>query len=106
MQFSEGAGHSMFDVISVELLDEMGDNFRVRLGAEDVPFSDKTVLQSPGVLDHAVVDNRNPVVAVGVRVRVGAGHSAVRCPTSVADAGLRLAIGQDPAQVGNAPNAF
>src|SRR5690606_6038480 len=49
-----------------------------------------------GVLDDAVVDDRDPLVLVGVRVRIGGGGRAVGGPAGVpdADGAMRHGVGQ------------
>ena len=65
------------------LADEMGDNFGIGLGRELDAVGFEFAAQLGEVLDDAVVDDRERVG--GVRVRVVFGRPAVRRPAGVAD---------------------
>ena len=68
------------------LLDQVGDDFGVGLGAELVAFVDQLLLQADIVLDDAVVHDDDLAGAVAMRMSVLFGGTAVRGPASVADA--------------------
>ena len=72
------------------LLHQMGDDLSVGLGDEAMALRLEVVLQLEVVLDDAVVDDDNAAVAVGVRMRVFLGRTAVSRPPRVADAELAV----------------
>jgi hypothetical protein len=80
--------------------DEMGDDFRIRLGAEHDALRLELRAKCTGVFDDAVVDDRVPIARVAVRVRVPVARLAVRGPAGVRDAGRPLrCLGEQPLQV-------
>ena len=68
------------------LLDQVGDDFGVGLGAELVAFLDQLALQADVVLDDAVVHDNDLAGAVAMRMGVLFGGTSVRGPAGVADA--------------------
>src|SRR5882724_9373712 len=68
-----------------QLLDQVREHLRVGLGAEHVTALPERGAQRAGVLDDAVVDQRQGTAAVGVRVRVDGVGRAVRGPAGVGD---------------------
>ena len=79
------------------LLDQVRQHFRVGLRAEHVAALGEGRAERAGVLDDAVVDERERAAAVGVRVRVDGVGRAVRGPAGVGDA--RVAGRQRRAQL-------
>ena len=72
----------------VDLPDEMGQDFGVRLGAELVPGLQQLGPENLIVFDDPVVDQRQPPGLVEMRVRVLVRGTAVRGPASVGNADL------------------
>ncbi len=70
--------------------DEVGEHLGVGLGDEDGPVGDQLGAQLVGVLDDAVVDDGDALLAVQVRVGVDVIGDAVRGPAGVADAEAAL----------------
>ena len=64
----------------------MGDDFRVGLGDEFVPFCDQLLLQSQVILDDAVMHHDDVAVAIAMRMGILFGGPSVRRPARVADA--------------------
>ena len=64
--------------------DEMRDDLGVRLGGEDMALGGQLLAQLAEILDNAVMDHRDLVV--GVRVRVVFVGAAMRRPAGVAEA--------------------
>ena len=81
---------SLDEVALVGVLDQVRDDFGVRLRAERVPCREQLFAPLAVVLDDPVEDDRElTVVAGGERVSVLLGDAAVRRPARVADAGRR-----------------
>ena len=71
---------------SVErFLDEVRQDFGVRLGDELVTALHELLLERGRVFDDPVMNNRDVVLAVDVRMRVALVRGAVRCPPGVGD---------------------
>ena len=68
------------------LLDQMGDDFGIGLGAELVAFVDQLLLQADVVLHDAVVHDNDLAGAIAMRMGILFGGTAVRGPARVADA--------------------
>jgi len=68
------------------IFDQVGDELGIGLGRELVTFLDKLSLQRDVVFDNAVVNDDDFSSAVAMRVGIFFGRTAVRSPTSVADA--------------------
>ena len=68
--------------------DEMGDDFGVGLGLEDVAARGQFLAELAKVLDNAIMNHRDPVGRV--RMRVVLGGPAMRRPAGVADANRAL----------------
>jgi hypothetical protein len=64
----------------------MGDDFRVGLGAEPMPFGRQRLSQLPVILDDPVVDDGHLGLAIEVRMRIGIRGPAMGGPPRVADA--------------------
>src|ERR1700723_2364131 len=81
-----GLLHSIFqrDILRI-FLDEMRDDFRVRLGLKLVPFRDQLVLQFEIILDNSVVNYDDLASTVAVRMRVLFGGAAMRRPASMSE---------------------
>ncbi len=73
-----------------DVADHEGRHLGIGLARELGPRIQKLLLQLGEVLDDAVVDERELAVVAEVRVRVAIGGAAVRCPASVADAGVAV----------------
>ena len=81
------AAHGVLEAVVLHLaLDEVRDDFGVRLGDELVALALQLLLQIEVVLDDAVVDDDDLAGAVAMRVRVLLGRPAVGRPARVADA--------------------
>ena len=78
--------HRLLEVAAIELADEMRQHLGVGLGAEGMAALDERLPDRGGVLDDAVVDDRDLAGLVGVRMRVGRGGRAVRGPAGMPDA--------------------
>ena len=76
-------------VAVVVLLDQVGDDLSVGVGAEDVTVRGEVTAQLRVVLDDAVEHDVDVVGAVSVRVGVLLGHPPVRRPAGVAEADRR-----------------
>ena len=63
----------------------MRDDFGVGLRLEDVSLCQKLALEIEEVLDHPVVDDDEPALAVPVRMGVLLGRTPVRRPAGVPD---------------------
>ena len=74
-------------VVAQLIFEQVADDFRVGLRGEGVAEGNKVALQLGVVFDDAVVDDRQPAVAIEVRVGVGVGHAAVGRPARVAQRG-------------------
>ena len=74
------------EVARVELAHEVREHLGVGLRLEHVTAALERLPECPGVLDDAVMDDRDPARLVGVRMRIGGGGRAVRCPARVPDA--------------------
>ena len=85
-QFLDGRAHGLFQVALEILLDQVGDDFGIGLGLEDVAFGFELMLERKVVLDDAVMHHHHVALAIAVRVRVLLGGPAVRGPARVADA--------------------
>ena len=68
------------------LLHQVGDDFGVGFGFENVALRVQLVLQGQVVFDDAVVHHHHVARAVAVRMGVLLGGAAVRGPAGVADA--------------------
>src|SRR5256884_7294255 len=68
-----------------QLFDQVREHLRVGLGPEHVTALPERGAQRAGVLDDAVVDQRQGAATVGVRVRVDGVGRAVRGPARVGD---------------------
>ena len=84
-----------FEVALVEGFHQMGNHFRVGLGAEFMPLFHQTLLQPLVVLDDAVVADGDPAAAVPMGVGVGVGDTAVGGPAGVTDAPVTRNILRD-----------
>jgi hypothetical protein len=78
--------HSVFqqDILRI-FLDEMRDDFRVRLGLKLVPFRDQLMLQLEIILDNSVMNYDNLASPVAVRMRVLFSRAALRRPASMSE---------------------
>ncbi len=85
-QLLDGDAHGLFEVALEVLLDQVGDDFGVGLGLEDVAFHLQLFFERQVVFDDAVVHYDEIALAVAVRVGVLFGRPAVSGPTGVADA--------------------
>src|SRR5581483_9362850 len=77
------------EVAVVRALDQVRDDLRVGLGAELVPGVLELVLELAVVLDDAVEDDRDAVIAAREGVRVRLADAAVRRPARVPEARRR-----------------
>ena len=85
-----GDSDSFDEIALIGVLDQVRDDFGVRLRAERVPCREQLFAPLAVVLDDAVEDDREPtVVAGGERVRVLLRDAAVCRPARVAEAGRR-----------------
>jgi hypothetical protein len=75
-----------FSTVLFDLLDEVGDDFGVGFGDEDVALGGEFALELEVVFDDAVVDDDDAAGAVAVGVGVFFGGAAVGGPAGVADA--------------------
>ena len=84
-EVGEGPARGPLDVrvLLQILLDQVGDDFGVGLGAKDVPFGDKLLLEGQVVLDDPVVDDHQIAGAVRMRMGVLLGGPTVRRPAGV-----------------------
>ena len=77
----ERVDHAVFERVAIHRrLDQMREHFRVRLGLEGVPLHLEHLSQRAEVLDNAVVDDGDLVLAVDLRMRVALVGRAVGCP--------------------------
>ncbi len=83
---AQRGGDGLLEVALVELADQVRQDLGVGVGGELVPPADECLAQVGGVLDDAVVDQRNATRLVDVRMGVGRGGRAVGGPAGVADA--------------------
>ena len=67
------------------LLDQVRDDFRVRLSDEAVVRFPESFFELEIVLDDSVVNNDNPTGAIAMRMCILFGGTTVRCPTRVTD---------------------
>ncbi len=76
------------------LRDEVGQNFGIGFGFEDIALGEKALLQFLKVFDDAVVDDSQIAVAADMRMGVALGGHAVRGPAGMPDAvdGQRIGI--------------
>ena len=88
----QGVFHGVNEIPFVGLVDEMGEDFGIRLGGEAVAAAGELRAQALVVFDDAVVDEHDRAVAVGVRMGVGFAGLAVGGPTGVADADGSLEV--------------
>lgn len=79
-----------FDERPLLRTDELGEDLGVGVGGERCPVGDQAPAQLVGVLDDAVVHDRDVPRAVEVRVGVGVVGFAVGGPAGVGDAGGAL----------------
>jgi hypothetical protein len=88
-----------------ELLDQVGQHLGVRIRPELVSLLSEPLPEGVGVLDDAVVDDRQRTATVDVRVGVVVVGDAVRRPARVrqADRALGQALTEVRLQVGDAP---
>jgi hypothetical protein len=85
------ARQRLHEVAVVRLLEQVDDDFRVRLRSEGVAAVGELLAQLHVVLDDPVEDDREPVgLTAGERVRVLLGHAAVRRPACVAEPVMRV----------------
>ena len=80
-------GDRFLEIPLVQLTDQVRQHLGVGLGEKDVPAREQRLLDRVGVLDDAVVNQRDPARLVEVRMRVDRGRRAVRRPARVAHAG-------------------
>src|ERR1700686_1265521 len=71
--------------LEVVLLNQVRDDFRVRLGRELVSFSDQLLLERQVVLNDSVVHDYDLAGAIAMWVRVFFRRTAVSCPARVPD---------------------
>ena len=90
------AGEGLGDAVdgAAGLLEEVGDDLGVGLGAEAVASATELLSEGVVVLDAAVVDDGDAAGAVEVGVRVELGGSADGGPTGVTDADARRGRGR------------
>ena len=77
--------HGLGQVAGIVALDEMGDHLSVGLGRERVAVGLEALAQLAEVLDDAVQDDGDLLVAAGERMRVLDADAPVRRPARVAD---------------------
>ena len=77
--------HGLGQVADIVALDEMGDHLCVGLGRERVAVGLEALAQLAEVLDDAVQDDGDLLVAAGERMRVLHADAPVRRPARVAD---------------------
>ena len=83
----DGLAHGVFERAAVHVfLDQVRDDFGIRLGDELVAFLFQFVLQLDVVFDDAVVHDDDLARAVAVRMGVFFGGAPVRGPARVAEA--------------------
>ena len=82
--------HCGDEIPAVDLFQEVCDNFRIRLGLEDMPLCNQFFLQRKIVLDNAVVHDGKIAVTVRMRMGVDIRRTAVRCPARMSDAEAAL----------------
>ena len=76
-----------FDEIAVVVAsDEMGEDFRIRVGREFVTEPTQLAAKGCEVLDDPVVDDDEFTRRVGMRVSIRVVGNSMRCPPRVADA--------------------
>src|ERR1035437_5709833 len=85
-EFLDGGAHGLFQVAFKMLLHQVGDDFGVGLGLEDVAFVLELLLEGQVVFDDAIVHHDDVAFAIAVRVGVFLGRAAVGGPARVADA--------------------
>ncbi len=85
-EFRHRRPHRFFQVAAEVLLDQVGDDLGVGLGAEHVAFGFELMLERQVVLHDAVVHHHQLALAIAVRVSVLFGGAAMRRPPRVADA--------------------
>jgi len=93
----QGRDDAIFERGPSGFFDQVDQSLRVRLGPEFVAGLLQLGAQRVGILDDAVVDESDVAVAIGVRMGVGTGGSAVCGPAGVGDSTLpadRLGVQQ------------
>ena len=78
------------EITVVDLFEQMGDNFRIRLRLEDMALLDELFFQAEIVLDDAVVHDDKVARAIRMRMRIAVRRTAVRCPARMADTNRAL----------------
>ena len=86
----QSSGDGFGQVAVVEFLDQVRDNFAVRVGRELVPGGFEAFPQIGVVFDDAVVDDGELAFFVGMRVGIAFAGDAVRGPAGVGDAGVHV----------------
>jgi hypothetical protein len=82
---AQGRCDRFLEVARIELAHQVREHLGVGLRLEDVTPALERLPDVSGVLDDAVMDDRDPARLVGVRMRIRRGGRAVRGPAGVAD---------------------
>ena len=104
-EVGEHGADRLGEVAVVVLLDQVGDDLGVGLGAEDVALVAQRPAELRVVLDDPVEDDVDRVRVVAVGVRVLLGDAAVRGPAGVGEADRRRGSGDCNGAVPNAVRA-
>ena len=83
---SPGKGFKQRGVVLAAFRDEMGQDFRIGFGFEDIALGEQGFLQLLKVFDDAVVDDGEFVVAADMRMGIAFGGHAMRGPARMPDA--------------------
>ena len=81
-----GKGFKQRGVVLAPFRDEMGQDFRIGFGFENIPLGKQVFLQLLKVLDDAVVDDGKLVIAADMGMGITFGGHAVRGPARMTDA--------------------
>ena len=71
--------------LEVTFLNQVRNDFRVRLGRELVPFTDQLLFKRQVVLNNSVVHDYDLAGAIAMGVRIFFRRTAMSCPTRVPD---------------------
>ena len=89
---AESGGDGFCQVAVVELLDQVRDDFAVRVGREFVSGGFQAFPQIGVVFDDAVVDDGEETFLVGMRMGIAFAGDAVRGPAGMRDAGVHVLL--------------
>src|SRR6516165_711911 len=86
MHFCEHGANGGGEIAVIVVLDEMRNDFSIRIAGEGVPLGRQSRAQLCVILDDAVVDHGDAAAAIEMRMRVAVARTSVRSPARVPDA--------------------